>query len=121
MLAKLLNEDVLRNIAGRQSFTRGADYYADGNVLSIEEQNDGLAAKVQGTHLYHVEVWVDADGLAFECDCPMGEDLNFCKHCVAASLAWLDRPRRNGNGSKRPTKKNAAANKLRAQLLELDR
>jgi uncharacterized Zn finger protein len=121
MLAKLLNEDVLRSIAGHQSFTRGADYYADGNVLSIEEQNDSFAAKVQGTHLYHVEVWVDADGLAFECDCPMGEDLNFCKHCVAASLAWLGRPRRNGNGSKGSTKKSAAANKLRAQLLDLDK
>lgn len=29
--------------------------------------------------------------LDYSCDCPVGSDGAFCKHCVAAALAWLNR------------------------------
>jgi uncharacterized Zn finger protein len=36
-----------------------------------------------------VRLWAE-DGLVFSCDCPLGLDGEFCKHCVAAGLAWLE-------------------------------
>jgi uncharacterized Zn finger protein len=30
------------------------------------------------------------DGLDYSCDCPLGVDGAFCKHCVAVGLAWLE-------------------------------
>jgi uncharacterized Zn finger protein len=26
----------------------------------------------------------------YSCSCPMGDDGEFCKHCVAVALAWID-------------------------------
>ena len=34
--------------------------------------------------------------LDYSCDCPVGSDGAFCKHCVAAALAWLNRAARTG-------------------------
>ena len=36
-----------------------------------------------------MRLWAE-DSLVFSCDCPLGLDGEFCKHCVAAGLAWLD-------------------------------
>ena len=121
MLAKLLNEEALQEIAGERSFDRGANYFADGNVIALEEKNGRIAAKVRGTHLYHVELWAAAEGLAFECDCPVGRDLVFCKHCVAVGLAWLDRRPQKAGASGRQTKRDLSDQQIRAHLMALDK
>jgi uncharacterized Zn finger protein len=41
-----------------------------------------------GKDFYEVELDVDLTGLSGTCDCPWGEDSNFCKHCVAVALVY---------------------------------
>lgn len=54
----------------------------------MNERDGAILAQVRGTHLYHVELR-GGDELHYECSCPVGADGLFCKHCVAAGLAWL--------------------------------
>lgn len=51
-----------------------------------------------------------------ECSCPYGEDGNFCKHCVAVGLVWL-------NQADAPTENSAptSASSIRAHLEKLDK
>jgi tetratricopeptide (TPR) repeat protein len=83
-------------IAGDRYYQRGLDYFKRGHVVSIEVVADTIHAVVRGTEVYSVEIEGKADRLDFQCDCPLGEDGEFCKHCVAAALAWL---RRDDHGS----------------------
>ncbi len=59
-------------------------------MRSIVEHEGIIAAKVLGTYEYSVRLWVEDDGLGYSCNCPLGVDGEFCKHCVAVGLAWLD-------------------------------
>ena len=34
-------------------------------------------------------LWIDEAGLQFSCSCPLGDDEQFCKHCVAVALASM--------------------------------
>ena len=38
-----------------------------------------------------VELTWGEQGMDHSCDCPLGLDGEFCKHCATA-LAWLNRP-----------------------------
>jgi uncharacterized Zn finger protein len=42
MLAELLNREVLRELAGERAFERGADYFADGHVVGLREENGAI-------------------------------------------------------------------------------
>jgi uncharacterized Zn finger protein len=88
-LAKVLNEATLRRMAGPRSFDRGEGYFEEGAVRSLAEDKGVLAAKVVGTREYRVRLWPEGDELDYSCTCPVGADGGFCKHCVAAGLAWL--------------------------------
>ena len=50
-------------------------------------------AKVLGTEEYRVRLQARDDGLDYSCDCPLGTDGEFCKHCVAVGLTWLEEGR----------------------------
>ncbi len=88
-LAGVLTRRLLREMAGPRSFDRGMEYFARGRVLSLGEDTGEITATVLGTHLYRVTLAPGAGGLVSQCTCPLGEDGIFCKHCVAAGLAWL--------------------------------
>ncbi|MGN5476886.1 SWIM zinc finger family protein [Cupriavidus basilensis] len=46
---------------------------------------------MRGTRRYRVELTVGDKGeLAYECDCPVGDDGIFCKHAVSVALSWLE-------------------------------
>ena len=49
-----------------------------------------ITARVQGTQPYRVKLWLAKKDLDYSCNCPVGADGEFCKHCVAVGLAWLD-------------------------------
>ncbi|MFJ4923380.1 SWIM zinc finger domain-containing protein [Streptomyces sp. NPDC088725] len=86
------SKDDLRDLAGPRSFERGQDY--QDAVSGLEVEDGWFSARVQGTEVYEVEVAVrEADGLSGACDCPYGEEGNFCKHCVAVGLVVLSRAR----------------------------
>lgn len=58
-------------------------------MRSLRRDGDMIVAQVKGTRAYRVRLWSEAGELAYSCTCPLGEDGEFCKHCVAAGLAWL--------------------------------
>ena len=90
-LLEALKDAVLRRLAGRQSYQRGLDYFSHGHVESLEEISDGVRALVRGNQDYTVSLTADEGVLDYSCDCPVGSDGAFCKHCVAVALAWLNR------------------------------
>src|SRR5215210_6604209 len=81
-LEEILTYDVLLVLAGERYFERGENYYYDGRVHALVEH-------VLGTYEYRVRFRAEDDELVYSCDCPLGVDGEFCKHCVAVGLAWL--------------------------------
>ncbi|MFF9812310.1 SWIM zinc finger domain-containing protein [Streptomyces sp. NPDC014006] len=77
-------------MAGSRSFERGLEYL---DAVSGLEVGDGsVTAVVHGTDVYEVELALGGDdGLSGWCDCPYGQEGNFCKHCVAVGLTVLRR------------------------------
>ena len=78
-------DDVLE-LAGRTSYDRGVDYID--RITDLTFDGGQVTATVEGTDVYEVEVRVKG-GLDGDCDCPYGEEGNFCKHCVAVALVFL--------------------------------
>lgn len=91
MLADLLSKSALRSAAGERAYRRGMEYYEDGAVIDLVMTGDIVVARVMGGDEYAVRLWADEKRLGYHCTCPVGEDGVFCKHAVAAGLAWLDR------------------------------
>lgn len=89
MLDKLITRSVLENLAGTAAFQRGEAYFASGSVEHLSDTDNKITAQVQGADSYRVELWGDQDGLRYNCTCPRAAEGYFCKHCVAAGLAWL--------------------------------
>lgn len=96
-LKQLLTPSALRRAAGARSFERGVGYCNGKQVRSIAEQENSITAKVAGTHVYRVRLWVEKNNLDYSCTCPLGEDGEFCKHCVAVGLAWLQQEAANAD------------------------
>ncbi|MFI5688358.1 SWIM zinc finger domain-containing protein [Streptomyces sp. NPDC051636] len=83
-------EDDLRALAGARSFERGLGYLDA--VSGLEVGEGSVTAVVQGTDVYEVELTLGGDdGPSGWCDCPYGQEGNFCKHCVAVGLTVLRR------------------------------
>lgn len=90
-LSRALSDAVIRRLAGAQSYQRGLDYFSHGHVESLEDDDRGVRGVVRGNQDYIVTLTGDDGVLDYSCDCPVGSDGAFCKHCVAAALAWLNR------------------------------
>src|SRR5580700_10479962 len=97
-LAGSINDAVIRRLADGQSYQRGLDYYSHGHVESLEERDESVRAVVRGNQDYTVTLATDEGVLDYSCDCPVGSDGTFCKHCVAAALAWLKRAPAKSSG-----------------------
>ncbi|WP_406187440.1 SWIM zinc finger domain-containing protein [Streptomyces sp. NBC_01006] len=93
-------------MAGARSFERGLGYLSA--VSRLEIGDEVITATVDGTDTYEVELIEDEDGrLSGWCDCPFGQEGNFCKHCVAAGLTVL------GQADSVPQQRSAAASRTR--------
>ena len=88
VVAVEVNADVVRGLADPKSFQRGEEYFAAGHVRRISVDGTAVSATVEGTHAYRVRLDVTRNGLRGRCSCP--HDVEFCKHCVAVALAWLE-------------------------------
>jgi uncharacterized Zn finger protein len=83
-------ENDLRALAGMRSFERGLGYLDAVSGLEVGEHS--VTAVVHGTDVYEVELTLGGDdGPSGWCDCPYGQEGNFCKHCVAVGLTMLRR------------------------------
>lgn len=73
----------------RATLKKGEQYFANGAVLEVEENNGNWTAGVEGTEMYTVNVSLIKDGEIDEyvCDCP--HDADICKHIAAAFFAIL--------------------------------
>jgi uncharacterized Zn finger protein len=119
-LESVLDRRSLRRMAGARSFERGEEYFADGQVGALVEHQGTIVAKVQGTRLYRVKLWCGNGELGFLCTCPVGADGAFCKHCVAAGLAWIEgrHPAAHGKNRSKPA---VTMQDVRAHLVTLDK
>jgi len=88
-----MNRKQLKSHAGAAAFGRGESYYESGQVGNLRFHAHGVQAKVAGRHVYQVSLdW--SDGFDYRCNCPMGEQGDCCKHCVAVGLAWLNKDKK---------------------------
>ena len=72
-------------MADPRSFMRGLAYQQQGRVDVEAQGSDVVTATVRGSMPYRVELR-RAPKLSWSCTCPVGEDGDFCKHCVALAL-----------------------------------
>jgi uncharacterized Zn finger protein len=79
----------IRALAGDAAFGRGEAYFAQGRVSISTQDTTGFEATAQGTSRYRLWLRQEGDDLLFACSCPAAADGSFCKHLVAASLAWI--------------------------------
>jgi uncharacterized Zn finger protein len=119
--ASLLDRSNLRRMAGAASFERGEDYFANDHVKRLSEEDGVIAARVEGTQLYRVKLWLDGQDLDYSCTCPVGADGEFCKHCVAVGLAWLEGSRRNLRSGKADQPAVVTKDDVRAYLKGQDK
>ena len=91
LLAAALTRSMLKRRAWGRSFERGEAYFLDDRVENLFEEDGVIAARVQGTDEYHVELQADTGVFGYSCDCPVGDEGRFCKHCVAVGLKWMAR------------------------------
>lgn len=95
----------IERLADPRSFMRGLVYHHQSRVEIEAHGSDVVTATVRGSMPYRVELH-RAPEIAWSCSCPVGEDGDFCKHCVAVALQVsgdeLERPvprrARPGNG-----------------------
>lgn len=85
----MFTRQTLRHLANDNSFTRGQNYYDEGNVTKLRREGDTFQARVQGSRSYRVSLRLAAADPDFACDCPY-EFGGICKHAVALGLAVLD-------------------------------
>ncbi len=94
---------------------RGYDYYKEGNVIEIEELEEGeYEITVEGSELYTVNLTIQRNVISdYYCDCPydMGP---VCKHVVAA-LYYL---KENNEETTKPKPKEKSITKQAEELLE---
>jgi len=89
MLNDVITENNLRTEAGERAYARGAAYFESGAVADLVVSDETINARVVGGDEYAVQLWAEGKRLGYSCTCPVGEDGVFCKHGVAAGLAWL--------------------------------
>jgi len=111
-----LTKKKILELAGDVYFKRGQEYFADGCVEDFRQKGDSLGATVLGSALYSVRLWQIRGRINYSCDCPVGSDGEFCKHLVAASLAWLAAADKRGKAAPGVTEED-----IRASLAVLDK
>ncbi len=107
----ILDVRLLRRLGGERSFERGQEYFENKRVSALVERDGVITAEVRGTHPYIVKLRIDGGRLGYSCTCPIGNGGEFCKHCVAAGLAWLEAPEGLGQTEKgrTPAPKSSSA------------
>ncbi|MFK4144950.1 SWIM zinc finger domain-containing protein [Streptomyces sp. NPDC004065] len=110
-------EEDLRALAGVRSFDRGLGYVVA--VSGLEVGDGSVTATVHGTDVYEVELTLgEGIGVSGWCDCPYGQEGNFCKHCVAVGLTVL---RQSEAIPRQRAAARARASRLEAWLTALSR
>lgn len=108
-LREVLTNDLIRDWAGPAYYARGEGYFFEDRVHHLSERKQKITGTVAGTHNYRVEMWADGDEFSYTCDCPLGLNDEFCKHCVATALQWLEQDMHAADGAHDGEETGAAA------------
>lgn len=90
LFANVLHAEIVEKLARGTALARGRAYASTGRVKALARKDGQLQAAVQGTSLYAVSIWVSGDSIGYVCSCPAGAEGDFCKHCVAVAIAWIE-------------------------------
>lgn len=94
MAKSAYTESFIRLHTTPKSYERGAAYYYDGSVVSMERRGDELVGQVEGSQYEPYQVRITFAGDTVEsafCDCPYDWG-GWCKHVVAVLMAALHEP-----------------------------
>ena len=80
----------LERLAGPRAYQRGVASVPA--VDSLGTSGAEITATVYGSEPWQVRLDRRPAGLDFSCDCPRGMAGEFCRHCVAVGLVYLDGP-----------------------------
>jgi uncharacterized Zn finger protein len=120
-IANILHRETLAIIVGSQTFERGEACFAAKRVERIDAQRGELRGVVRpqehGRAPYVVRIWIREEGLAYECTCPIGITLRFCKHTIAIALAHLENQRAEAEQGL-PVRREALGTIPQASLVE---
>jgi uncharacterized Zn finger protein len=76
----------LRPLAGSPAYQRGEAYFAEGRVRVLRHGEHGAQGEVIGTEAYRCQLSWKTPTLEFDCNCPVGDRGECCKHVVALAL-----------------------------------
>jgi uncharacterized Zn finger protein len=111
----------LKRLASTRSFARGQAYYNEGRVKGLSDREGRLEAIVTGQHDYPIRLRSDGSEIEYSCDCPVGLDGEFCKHLVAATLAWMSPDADSKSTTRNKTKRETSEDKIRTFLESRDK
>jgi len=86
---KEINQTTLLYLAGDAAYRRGEAYYQNEQVGELRIKDNIITAEVTGTEIYQVKLRHTARIFEGSCDCPASDNFDFCKHCVATGLKYL--------------------------------
>ena len=118
-LIEMLNRSTIRRLAGNTYFERGEDYFLDEAVVYLSHEKDIIKGTVQGAYRYEVKLWQENRSIQYVCNCPIGKEGSFCKHCVAVALQWI-----HDRGTKKNNKKeiiNTSESHIHSHLMHLNK
>ncbi len=118
-LAGAISIAIIRRLADSQAYQQGVSYFSAKRVGSLNEAAGTIHSVVNGTKDYNVTLTSDEGVLDFACNCPTGQDGLFCKHCVAAALAWLDDTKKPE--AKKPEKTRARLKAKKVTLADAEK
>jgi uncharacterized Zn finger protein len=94
-IANVLRGGALAAIVGTQTWERGEQVFASGRVDKVEIEGGEIKGVIKsGGAPYIVRISMHAEGIAYECTCPIGQRRVFCKHTVAIALHHLEAQRK---------------------------
>ncbi len=85
---KILSQASFQTLAGDAAYARGVEYYNNGQVGALTIDGSQISAEVHGEQTYQVLLHHTARQFDGSCTCKASDNFDFCKHCVAASLAY---------------------------------
>ncbi|CTP86629.1 hypothetical protein XTPLMG728_1280 [Xanthomonas translucens pv. poae] len=86
--ATRIDRGFLLGITERRYYERGLAYAEEDRVVLQTLEPMRVEAEVNGTETYGVQLTWNDGALHGSCDCPIGQQEEFCKHQVAVALTW---------------------------------
>jgi uncharacterized Zn finger protein len=84
-----LTRELILKLAGTSTFARALSYQQQGRVETVQRSGATMHATVRGTVPYRVRLELGGRP-SWSCDCPVGAEGKFCKHCAALAIGLLE-------------------------------